>query len=577
MFLKLKDGRKLNLLYLSDCFLGKHDKTIVIFYLTNGTKLIEGYATPKEAEERVDEVKLILEQLGFGGLIQRDTFDDFPEKGNKGSIYLAKDTGQTYYWDIVTQTYITTGTAGRTGVYKTDIDLPATIGSTTILNKSDLVEILKPTVDYSDGSEIIGNNSIHGIIVGSDENTVTIKTITDLVIDSFQQVTDMSQLPANGIANILYYVKDIDEFRVWDDTAGEYVEPFHPIIFVDNDIAVSDARLYTLYVIGNKIKYTTDNINWIEVNKHVDGYNQDTVYHKDMFLYLGETVVRVVDDYTSDNTMTTILESFEKDIEDGKLIEVGGGAKLEEDITSNVDCGAAPKGSFFPEGMTFQEFAEKILRKEIDPTISATFSNSGVKQVGVPVPNTTMKLTITNLADVTRPIDRIEFYLDGVLIDAQAYVAGQTTYQYTYNTPITSNVPVNILAEAILVYDTTKVVRKTGNFTFAYPSFAGVTSLATITDADATTLATTFTKIIKTTKGYTWNNITVNDERFCYMYPKSFGALASIIDGNGFNQMGSYTMFTVNVTDATTGNIEPYYVYLLTDPTTGTGFKQVYA
>lgn len=574
MHVQLNNGKLLNLTYFEDAKQGFHDKKIVVIYLTNGTKFIERFATEEEAKE---EAELIREAAkAGGGLLQKDTFNDFPKTGNSGTIYIAKDTGQTYYWDKVSKTYITTGTAGRTGVYSTDLSLPATVGSTIIINKSDLNEILKPTVDYSDGSEIIGSNSVHGIIVGSDDTTITVKTITDLVINSFQQVVDLTQLAQPGVANILYYVQDIDEFRVWDDLTGEYVEPFHPVIFVD-DISVSDARTNTLYVVGNKIKYTTDNINWIEINKHVDEYKQNTIFDKDMFLYLGETVVRVVDNYTSDNTMTTVQESFEKDIEDGKLIEVGGGAKLEEDITSNVDCGAAPKGSYFPEGMTFQEFAEKILRKEIDPIISATFSNSGVKQVGVQVPNTTMKLTITNLADVTRSIDKIEFYLDGTLVDTQAFVAGQSVYQYNYTTPIISNVPANIVAKAVLIYDTTKEVQKTGNFTFAYPSFAGVTTLATITDADATTLATTFTKIIKTTKGYTWNNITVNDERFCYMYPISFGALTSIVDGNGFNQMDSYTRFTVNVTDATTSNVEPYYVYLLTDPTTGTGFKQVYA
>ena len=61
MFIKLKDGRKLNLFYLSDCFIGKHDKTVVIFYLVNNVKIIEGYATPEEAEARVKEVDLAME------------------------------------------------------------------------------------------------------------------------------------------------------------------------------------------------------------------------------------------------------------------------------------------------------------------------------------------------------------------------------------------------------------------------------------------------------------------------------------------------------------------------------------
>lgn len=575
MFIKLKDGRKLNLIYLSDCFIGKHNTNIVIFYLVNGTKLIEGYATSEEAQKRVDDVHIILENAGFGGLIQKDTFDDFPPKGNKGSVYLAKDTGQTYYWDETTKTYIKTGTAGRTGVYSTDTALPETVGSSIVINKSDLDEILKPSVDYSEGSEVIGNNSVHGIIVSSDANTVTVKTITDLVIDSFRQVATENDLPATGTENILYYVQDIDEFRIWDDTNKKWVEPFHPIIF--GNVNVADARTETLYVEDGVAKYTIDNVNWIELDKHVFEYNKDTDYLKDTFVYVGDLTARVVADYKSDNTKPTIAESFEKDIADGKLALVSASAELERDITSNVDCGAAPKGSFFPEGMTFTEFAEKILRKDIVPTISTSFSNSGVKQVGSTVNNTLMKLTITNLADVTVGVDTIDFYIGTTLVDSQPFVAGQNVYQYNYTTPITSNTPTTITAKAVLTYQTSKKAQGTGNFVFVYPSYSGVTKLATITDADATGFQTTFTKNVKTAKGYTWNNITVNDERFCYMYPKSMGALTSIIDGNGFSQMDSYTRFTVNVTDSTTGNIEPYYVYLLTDPTTGTGFKQVYA
>lgn len=555
---------------LVDGNLSKKPGTAITF--ANGRVLYGMFDTEAERDEFYNK---LLEALLSGGLMQRDTFGDFPANGNPNCVYLAKDTGQTYYWDKNTKTYIKTGTAGRTGVYSTALDLPDAIGATKVINKTDLTEILAPTVPYSEGSEVIGNNSIHGIIVSSDATTVTVKTITDLVIDSFQQVSDLTKLPTTGLKNILYYVDDIDEFRIWDEVANGWVEPFHPIIF--DDVNVADARTYTIYVVDNKIKYTTDNLQWIEINKHVDEYNQNIAYHKDMFVYLDENVARVVADYTSDATKPTIQESFDKDIDDGKLIPVGGGAKLDADITSNVDCGAAPKGSFFPEGMTFQAFAEKILRKDIVPTISTSFSNSGTKQAGTSVASTLMKLTITNLADVTVPVNKIDFYLDGVLVDSQSFVSGKSVYQYNYTTAITSNIPKTITAKAVLTYQTSKTAQGSGNFVFVYPSLYGVTKLASITDADATTLAGTFSKSIKTGKGFTWNNITVNDERFCYMYPTSFGALTSIIDGNGFSQMSSYTRYSVNITDPTTGNVVPYYAYLLTDATTGTGFKQVYA
>ena len=293
MFIKLKDGRKLNLFYLSDCFIGKHDKTVVIFYLVNGVKIIEGYATPEEAEARVKEVDLAMEAARGGGLIQKDTFSDFPDKGNKGFVYIAKDTGQTYYWDEVTKTYISTGTAGRTGVYNYNGDLSAVIGATTTVKKSDLIEILKPTVDFSEGSEVIGNNSVHAIITGVNGDNVTITTVTDLTIDSFRQVATLNDLPTSGVDNILYYVQDIDEFRIWDSTNGKWVEPFHPVIF-NNVPTIADARLNTLYIDGDIIKYTPDNVTWVEIS----GGAAMKEYLSDVDLtttILGKTTVNITD------------------------------------------------------------------------------------------------------------------------------------------------------------------------------------------------------------------------------------------------------------------------------------------
>ena len=44
------------------------------------------FGTPEEAEARVKEVDLAMEAARGGGLIQKDTFSDFPDKGNKGFV-----------------------------------------------------------------------------------------------------------------------------------------------------------------------------------------------------------------------------------------------------------------------------------------------------------------------------------------------------------------------------------------------------------------------------------------------------------------------------------------------------------
>ena len=56
MFILLKSGAMLNLYWLLDCFQGKVEKNIVIFYMVNGSKIIEEYSTEAEAKARVEEV-----------------------------------------------------------------------------------------------------------------------------------------------------------------------------------------------------------------------------------------------------------------------------------------------------------------------------------------------------------------------------------------------------------------------------------------------------------------------------------------------------------------------------------------
>lgn len=255
-----------------------------------------------------------------------------------------------------------------------------------------------------------------------------------------------------------------------------------------------------------------------------------------------------------------------------KLIGKGRTSSLDKDIISNVACGAAPSGTLFKEGQTFTEFAEKLLRKDITPIISTSFSGAGLKEVGTTINGTTMKLNITNLSSVTVSIDEIRFYANNSLVNSQSFVPGKSSYQYIYSNQISENMTV----KAELIYNTDQKVVGNENFTFVYASYYGTTALSYISDLDATSLANLFTKNIKNTKSLTWENITLNDERFCYMYPVSLGELTSIKDGNGFSQLEGYTKTTVNLTSQINGDIVSYYVYFLTDSVTGSGFKQIY-
>ena len=114
---------------------------------------------------------------------------------------------------------------------------------------------------------------------------------------------------------------------------------------------------------------------------------------------------------------------------------------------------------------------------------------------------------------------------------------------------------------------TGQTVQGNTSVTFVNPSYFGVVA-ADYSPAEDTIKA--LTKSVKSGRGYT-GTATLNNQKTCYAYPKSMGALTSVKDANNFEYIGSYTRTELTVWD------ETYYVYVLTNPTTITNFKQIYS
>lgn len=78
-------------------------------------------------------------------------------------------------------------------------------------------------------------------------------------------------------------------------------------------------------------------------------------------------------------------------------------------------------------------------------------------------------------------------------------------------------------------------------------------------------------KILNTSKNRTFEDITMKNSRFAYVYPSSFGEITSIKDANNFEYINSYTKNVMEVEGV------EYFAYVLTDPVTITGFKQIFS
>ena len=150
------------------------------------------------------------------------------------------------------------------------------------------LEITKKILDVTDNT-----SQEKKIKVKSTNNAVTfalevdpITGVTTIDIDAIKylvRVASLANLPVEGSENAIYYVEDITELRIWDSTNEVYIEPVHTII--TDIVPVSTAKLNTLYVTPNSIKYTSDNIKWNYLASEVSEYIQGQDYFKNMILY----------------------------------------------------------------------------------------------------------------------------------------------------------------------------------------------------------------------------------------------------------------------------------------------------
>lgn len=76
---------------------------------------------------------------------------------------------------------------------------------------------------------------------------------------------------------------------------------------------------------------------------------------------------------------------------------------------------------------------------------------------------------------------------------------------------------------------------------------------------------------ISSSRSYSRSGISMVEQKICYAYPKSFGALTAIKDGNNFDNLGSYTQSEIIVDGVS------YYVYLMIDSVSGDGITQNYS
>lgn len=195
------------------------------------------------------------------------------------------------------------------------------------------------------------------------------------------------------------------------------------------------------------------------------------------------------------------------------------------------------------------------------PLVSLAASGSGtIREKGDEVTSSTLTATITKRSD---PIAAVRFYLNSVLIDTVVSpnpAGGTEQFAWTGSfddTPATFGVEVD--DDGTSGGPTTS--SDTESFTFVYPYYVGAGAVG----LSAANVAALTKRIINSSASRTETITAANGEVFFFAYPASYGALTSILDVNGFETFGDWTLRTENITGLD-GNAVSYRIYEFDNP-----------
>lgn len=291
-------------------------------------------------------------------------------------------------------------------------------------------------------------------------------------------------------------------------------------------------------------------------------------------------------DAATDSTMTLTNAEFSADpaiiVKEANIVNVnpdyeeffdglGKESALSTDITANTTVGGFEEDDVAPEGMTFTQFATKLLHVYKEPTLAFTSTASTYllnKDGGVVEQPFTLTATATK-----QDLDIVETWIEDA--EGTKLATGTTTASYV----VESNVYDDVSYKAFTKDAKKTIAPKTISYEFIYGFFKGIS--VTVPEASADVKALTLDLTKKAKKEYTF---TASNQYLTVAYPASYGNLTKITDQNGFANLDAWNKTVVavsmNVWDDTEGDYVAtdvnYNVYTTNDKITCSNFKYTF-
>ena len=271
-------------------------------------------------------------------------------------------------------------------------------------------------------------------------------------------------------------------------------------------------------------------------------------------LFDGDPICKFTDDQYD------ILKKFGISPE-GKLLwdnkTVGSGeAGAKADWVTNVSVGSLNSGVNLTD-MTALEILKKITRKYTNANATVTWSETNtLLEVGDSI---NLNVTVSNFVSGDYAPSKVALYRGTTLLEEKT-ASGTVTFSTVNNITTDTTFTVKLTDANNIV---TSISTKTYEFISA--SYTGLVSAIPTVSADITAL----TKLVRKKAPYT-NTYAPANQYIVFCYPQSYGNLTSVLDGNGFENLGEYSKSVITI------NSIAYNVYCTTSKLTSTGLKYTF-
>lgn len=183
----------------------------------------------------------------------------------------------------------------------------------------------------------------------------------------------------------------------------------------------------------------------------------------------------------------------------------------------------------------------------------------------------TLSSATINVTKKKDPITSIKLLNGSTILEEKTgdAVANGGTIKFDGFDPITVTKSNNPNLKFTVTDGTTSTDKSVGASTFVYPYYWGVCAEDATIDE---TLVESLTKNVSGKGTKTDIAFTCANQKIVFAYPKAHGVLKSIIDPNNFETIDGYARSEVSITGLD-GSAQAYYVYVLKDACTVSGFK----